>query len=260
MANWYLGTMGFGYKDWVSIFYPEGCRTPSYLPYYSRSFNSVELDTTFYGVPNRNKITQWAASVPESFVFCAKIPKKITHEMGLKNTQAELYEFIDAIRSLGNNLGVLLIQLPPGFTAVEERVLGAFLELLPEDVRFAVEFRHPSWERQKTEDLLRAFKVCWATTEYPGLANRVKRTCSFLYIRWIGQHGTYDRHTHERVDKSNQLYWWKEQINPHLEFVENVYGYFNNDYAGYAAGTCLKFKSILGLPDIQQTLTQGRLF
>jgi uncharacterized protein YecE (DUF72 family) len=260
MPNWFLGTMGFSYKDWSRVFYPEGCRTTNYLSYYSRSFNSVELDTTFYGVPKSLKINQWMASVPDEFLFCAKLPRQITHEKRLNGVQGELTEFVDVMRMLGNKLGILLIQLPPSFTIAEEKVLGEFLELLPDDLRFAVEFRHASWERQKTQDLLRAFNICWATTEYPGLTNQVKQTCDFIYVRWIGRHGTYDQHTHERVDKTSQLIWWKEQINFHLDKVNTVYGFFNNDYAGYAVGSCEKFKKLLGLPVGTKKIIQGRLF
>jgi uncharacterized protein YecE (DUF72 family) len=260
MPNWFLGTMGFGYKDWSRVFYPEGCRTSNYLSYYSRSFNSVELDTTFYGAPKSSKINQWMASVPDGFLFCAKLPRQITHEKRLIRVQGELIEFLDVMRMLGNKLGVLLIQLPPSFTISEEKGLAEFLELLPDDLKFAVEFRHASWERQKTQDLLRAFNVCWATIEYPGITNQVKQTCDFIYIRWIGQHGTYDQHTQEVVDKTSQLIWWKEQIQSHLDEVNTVYGFFNNDYAGFAVGTCIKFKKLLGFPVVSQEIKQGRLF
>jgi uncharacterized protein YecE (DUF72 family) len=200
------------------------------------------------------------ASVPDGFLFCAKLPRQITHEKRLILVQGELIEFLDVMRMLGNKLGVLLIQLPPSFTISEEKGLAEFLELLPDDLKFAVEFRHASWERQKTQDLLRAFNVCWATIEYPGITNQVKQTCDFIYIRWIGQHGTYDQHTQEVVDKTSQLIWWKEQIQSHLDKVNTVYGFFNNDYAGFAVGTCIKFKKLLGFPVVSQEIKQGRLF
>lgn len=260
MSEYFLGTMGFGYQDWVGVFYPEKFRSQNFLSYYSRKFNSVELDTTFYGVPRTSKVAQWAASVPDNFKFCAKLPRQITHEKGLREAQAELDEFVDAMKGLGDKLGVLLIQLPPSFTFAELESLREFLALLPKEVRFAVEFRHASWLQPQTEELLKLHQICWATTEFPGLPNEVKRTCDFLYIRWIGQHGTYDRHSHERVDKTSSLIWWKDQIQPHLDHVSEVYGFFNNDYAGYAVGTCNKFKEILGMPGKTDEMTQGRLF
>lgn len=261
MSEWLLGTMGFGYKDWGGgIFYPVGLHSGDYLAYYSRSFNAVELDTTFYGVPKLAKVKQWANSVPDQFVFCAKLPRMLTHEKALRGVQGELDEFVDAMRHLGEKLGVILIQLPPSFTLSEEKYLAEFLEVLPTDIRFAVEFRNASWLVPKIEQLLKSHQVCWATTEYPNLPNQVKQTSDFLYLRWIGQHGTYDRHTYERVDKTSQLVWWKDQIQPYLDRAGCVYGFFNNDYAGYAVGTCNKFKKILGLPTSPERVTQGRLF
>jgi uncharacterized protein YecE (DUF72 family) len=261
MSEWFLGTMGFGYKDWGGgVFYPVGLPSANFLAYYSRSFNAVELDTTFYGVPTLAKVKQWANSVPDRFVFCAKLPRTLTHDNGLRKVQGELDEFVEVMRHLGEKLGVILIQLPPGFTLAEEKYLVEFLKYLPTDIRFAVEFRHPSWLVPKIEDMLNRNQVSWATTEYPGLPNQVKQTSDFLYIRWIGQHGTYDRHTYERVDKTSQLVWWNEQLQPHLDRADRVYGFFNNDYAGYAIGTCNKYKKILGLPVSSDQVTQGRLF
>lgn len=261
MSEWFLGTMGFGYKDWGGgVFYPFGLRSASSLAYYSRSFNAVELDTTFYGVPKLTKVKQWANSVPDRFVFCAKLPRTLTHENGLRGVQGELSEFIEVMRHLEEKLGVILIQLPPSFTLAEEKYLAEFLDFLPTDIRFAVEFRHASWLIPKIEQLLRSHQVCWATTEYPGLPNQIRQTSHFLYIRWIGQHGTYDHHTYERVDKTQQLIWWKDQIQPFLDHTNRVYGFFNNDYAGYAISTCNKFKNILGLSISPDKVTQGRLF
>lgn len=260
MTEWYLGTIGFGYKDWVGGFYPESLRAADYLAFYSQKFNAVELDTTFYGVPKLSRVKQWAASVPKGFRFCAKLPRRITHEKGLKGARGELEEFVEAMRGLEGKLGALLIQLPQSFTAKEEKALGEFLEGLPRDVRFAVELRHASWIKPEIVELLRSFGVSWATTEYPRLPNQVKHTRDFLYIRWIGQHGAYDRHSYERVDKTPQLVWWRDQIEPYLGQVRDIYGFFNNDYAGFAAGTCLKFKRILGMIGESANLVQGRLF
>jgi uncharacterized protein YecE (DUF72 family) len=261
MSEWFLGTMGFGYKDWGGgIFYPVGLPSGASLAYYSRRFNAVELDTTFYGMPTLTKVKQWANAVPDYFVFSAKLPRSLTHEKGLRGVRGELNEFVDGMRNLGDKLGVILIQLPPHFTLAEEKPFTEFLNDLPPDIRFAVEFRHSSWLVSKIKALLESHQVCWATTEYPGLPNQVRQTTDFLYIRWIGQHGTYDRHAFERVDKTSQLVWWKDQIYPYLDRVTRVYGFFNNDYAGFAIGTCNKFKKILGLQEPPNQIIQGRLF
>jgi uncharacterized protein YecE (DUF72 family) len=260
MPKWSLGTMGFSYQDWKPNFYPDGTNSKGFLSYYSQIFNSVELDTTFHAIPKPATVKEWGNSVPEGFYFCAKLPKKITHERRLAGIQGDLDEFIDTMRILEDKLGVLLIQLPPGFTFGHRQILENFLVLLPSEVRFAVEFRHVSWFNPETAAMLHSRNICWATTEYPRLPNRIVRTSDFLYIRWIGQHGSYPDHSYERVDNTDQLTWWKKQIENIAHEETDVYGFFNNDYAGYAAGTCIKFREIVGLPIVEKKLEQGRLF
>ncbi len=128
MVEWFLGTMGFGYDDWRGVFYPPGTTSRDYLTHYSRIFNSVEMDTTFYGVPRSAVVTQWAASTPDNFKFCAKLPRTITHEMGLIGTRGLVDEFIDAMRLLGDKLGVILIQFPPSFTSTESAGAGGIFK------------------------------------------------------------------------------------------------------------------------------------
>ncbi len=264
MANWYLGTMGFGYKDWQGVFYPSGVGSRDYLEYYSRIFNAVEMDTTFYGIPRASTVEQWAAATPQDFKFCAKTPRMITHELELAGAASLMKEFTDAMRLLGNKLGAILIQLPPSFDVSHHLTLAAFLEELPTaaaGIRMAVEFRHQSWFTAETAELLRARGVCWAATEFPRLPSQIHLTASFLYVRWIGQHGSYDHHNHERVDKTPDLRAWWDRFQPTLDQVGGIYGFFNNDYAGFAAGTCNKFKAIAGLPVEPFTPPeQGRLF
>ena len=261
MVEWFLGTMGFGYDDWRGVFYPPGTTSRDYLTHSSRIFYSVEMDTTFYGVPRSAVVTQWAASTPDNFKFCAKLPRTITHEMGLIGTRGLVDEFIDAMRLLGDKLGVILIQFPPSFTSTSLPALEAFLKDIPTVVRFAVEFRHRSWYTPQTVELLTAHRICWAAIEFPRLPNQINITTDFLYIRWIGKHGSYTRHTHERVDRSSHLKWWWETIKLYLDRVDSIYGFFNNDYAGFAAGTCNRFKIIAGLPvENIQTPKQQRLF
>jgi len=264
MAEWRLGTMGFGYKDWQEIFYPAGIGSRDYLGHYSKIFNAVEMDTTFYGTPRQSTVDGWSAAVSQDFRFCAKVPRIITHELELVGAAAAMKEFTDALLPLGDKLGAVLIQLPPSFDITHHLTLAAFLEDLPNTaagVRVAIEFRHPSWYNEQTASLLRSLAVCWAATEYPHLPRQIYVTTDFLYIRWIGQHGTYDHHSHERVDKTPELETWLRQIQAVLDGINIVFGFFNNDYAGFAAGTCNRFKEIAGLPFEPFTPpAQGRLF
>src|SRR5512145_2142009 len=105
MTDWLLGTMGFGYKDWQGVFYPAGVGTRDYLGFYSRIFNAVEMDTTFYGIPRLSTVEGWGASTPEGFTICAKTPRLITHELELVGASGYMKEFTDTMRSLGDKLG-----------------------------------------------------------------------------------------------------------------------------------------------------------
>jgi uncharacterized protein YecE (DUF72 family) len=263
MTEWYLGTMGFSYQDWSGPFYPSNLPPGKYLGYYSGIFNAVEVDSTFYGVPRKQVVARWHAVTPHDFQFALKIPRTVTHELGLAGVGSRdvTAEFLDVVRGLKEKLGVVLIQLPPGFHRDQFSVLGRYLAGLPDDVRFAVEFRHRSWLHPETGALLRGHGVCWAATDYRDFPREIHITCDFLYIRWIGWHGQYPSHEKEREDLTEQLEDWGGRILPVQDRLESVYGFTNNDYAGHAPATCNRFKSIVGLST--QPLTpprQGRLF
>jgi uncharacterized protein YecE (DUF72 family) len=268
MTQWYLGTMGFGYKDWSGVFYPPGLPSRQYLSHYSKVFNVAETDTSFYGAPREEVLLRWAAITPEHFKFCAKTPQEITHAENLLDGMDIMHRFLSRYELLGDRLGVVLLQFPPSFTVDKVQMLADFLAAVREEhpsgkkLRISVEVRNLSWHSQsdKVSEIFRRYGVAWAATEYPGLPRRIYLTADFLYIRWIGQHGAYDSHTYERIDRSPELKQWWELIRQHLDRLEAVYGFFNNDYAGFAPATCQKFKAIAGLPVVSFDLPQqGRL-
>lgn len=248
MAIWRLGTMGFSYKDWKGPFYPNYLEARDFLEYYSRFFNAVEIDSTFYGTPRQETVKRWGAVTPEDFRICVKLPKNITHDRRLVGAEALLEEFLDTIRLLGSRLGALLIQMPPSFKADELSALENFLKLLPGDIRFAVEVRDPSWHSPEIDQLLIQNGVAWAATEYEDLPRRIMVTADFLYVRFIGQHGRFTSHENEKIDVSENLRWWKEDLLKVAEKTPLIYGFFNNDYSGFGAGTCRRFKEMIGLP------------
>lgn len=261
MNNWYLGTIGFSYKDWVGSFYPTGSSQRNYLPYYCKYFNSVELDTTFYSIPQSATVESWFNVSPAGFRFSIKTPRRITHELGLKSAQALMIEFIDSLHPLGEKLGPILIQLPPKYSMENYSVLGEFIESLPHTHKFAIEFRHASWYNQKTIQLLAQNQVCWVTTDIPLLSKEIISTSSFLYIRWIGINGMYRHHNHERVDKTDELQWWLDAIRSISTQIPSIYGYFNNDYTGFVAGSCKRFYLFAGLRDEEKDMPyQSRFF
>jgi uncharacterized protein YecE (DUF72 family) len=241
--------MGFSYKEWLGVFYPEGLATRDFLSHYSQFFDAVELDSTFYGIPRPDYVTRWAAVTPPGFRFCAKVPREITHELRLVDAGELMTEFLETMRLLEEKLGAILIQLPPDFTFAQIHHLAVFLRQLPDDLRYAVEFRHPSWHATATGQLLQNQRVAWVSTDYKHLPQRVYVTTDMLYIRWIGEHGRFETKDHEQVDATPQLEKWREDIQSRLaEGVNTVYGFFNNDYAGHSPATCNRFKELVGLP------------
>lgn len=261
MSAWYLGTVGFSYKEWDGVFYPAGTPGRLYLAIYSQIFNSVELDSTFYGTPPPDRVKQWANAVPSGFKFCVKTPRQITHDLRLLNVQEPMAQFLRNISLFGDKLGAVLIQLPPSLSTADLDLFNRFMVQLPPDFRYAIEFRHPSWFNDLTADLLAAHDLGWVSTEYVDMPRQVVPTTDFLYIRWLGRHGAFKTKDHEQVDKLPQLRWWQSQIEPYLSRFKTVYGYFNNDYSGYSPQTCNRFKEMLGLPVIQPELPeQKRLF
>jgi uncharacterized protein YecE (DUF72 family) len=265
--EWYLGTMGFSYADWSGVFYPPDTAARDYLAYYSRIFNAVEIDSTFYGTPRPNTVQRWAAMTPAGFRFSLKVPRQITHEAVLVDVEAEFKQFVVTVQELGEKLGAILFQFPPSFTVEQLPALEAFMEGLPAGVRFAVEVRHPSWYITKEQgrepelaERLRQYGVAWAATHYPDLPHLIYPTAPFLYIRWIGRHGSFERHTEERIDRQEDLHDWLALIEAQVENIETMFGFFNNDYSGFAAGTANRFKGLAGLPVQSFEPPQPRLF
>lgn len=256
----FLGTVGYAYQPWVGVFYPAGLSSRSYLTHYSQFFNSVEIDSTFYGTPGREKVQTWAQAVPAGFTFCPKTPRQITHEQRLSNPAA-MQQFIDTMREFGEKLGVILIQLPPDFTAAEQDALRRFLGQLPtSDLKFAVEFRHLSWVNEQTAGWLREAGVGWVAADYTILPRQIVPTCDFLYLRFLGEHGRYETKDHERRDPTADLHHWVSLLQKIPPFKQ-IFGYFNNDYAGYSPISCNRFKTMLGLPAVHPQLPrQASLF
>jgi len=261
MVDWFLGTIGFTYPEWKGSFYPAGLPANQSLSYYARIFNAVEINTTFYGPQPPSQIERWFANTPDNFCFCLKAPRRITHDLRLQNSEAEMRVFIESSQGLGSKFGAVLIQLPPSFKLDERPSLEGFLKTLPPGPRYAVEFRHASWHVPATADLLRDHRVCWVTNDYEDLPVEINPTTDFLYIRWIGKHTVIQHPGHEVLDRTERLRDWFERINASLDGVETIFGFFDNDYAGHAPATCNRLKAIAGLPiDSPPAEDQGRLF
>lgn len=242
------------YADWRNVFYPKGIKAADYLSYYSRIFNAVEIDSSFHAVPKQETVIRWGAISPPGFRICMKMPQQISHSNDPTTSIQMLREFMQIVKLLEEKSGPILIQFPPTFRFEQLKMLEKFLAFLPGGFRYAVEVRHPSWYSQGSSQepalagLLREFRISWTATDYPGLPVIIHRTTDFQFIRWIGQHGSYARHSHERYDRTDRLKEWIKEIQIHLDDIEELFGFFNNDYAGFAPATANRMKSLLGLP------------
>lgn len=163
----FTGTSGYAYKEWKGAFYPEKIRNDEMLPYYAARFRACEINNSFYRVPAEKTLLQWREQVPPEFRFVLKAPQRITHFTRLKEESRETLEyFLKIARSLGEQLGPILFQLPPNMKCDVAR-LQNFLGYLPADVRAAFEFRHASWFDDSVFAALRAAgaALCIADTE-----------------------------------------------------------------------------------------------
>jgi uncharacterized protein YecE (DUF72 family) len=149
-----IGTSGYSYAEWKGNFYPEKMAAKDMLRYYAERFPTVEINNTFYRMPTEKLLSGWAEQVPESFTFVIKAPKRITHDLRLKECGELLAYLFGATATLGSKLGPVLFQLPPNFKKDVPR-LKSFFDDMPERRRTAVEFRHASWFDDEVYELLR---------------------------------------------------------------------------------------------------------
>jgi uncharacterized protein YecE (DUF72 family) len=177
------GTSGYAFKEWKGSFYPSDCKDDAMLGLYAAQFGAVEINNTFYRLPKEQVLLDWAAQVPEPFTFAIKASQRITHHARLKPESLSSVEFLMKNTSaLGNRLGPILFQLPPNMKKDFDR-LRVFLDTLPLDRRFTIEFRHESWFGDDVFDALRARDIAMCITEQTEFASPVVSTASWGYAR-----------------------------------------------------------------------------
>jgi uncharacterized protein YecE (DUF72 family) len=181
-ARVFVGTSGYNYPEWRGTFYPEKFSTAKMLAYYAERFPTVEINYTFYRMPTEKLLAGWAAGTPESFSFTLKAPRRITHDAKLQRCDELLEVFCRTARTLGPKLATLLFQLPPTFKK-DVPVLRAFLELLPEGTRAALEFRHASWFDAEVFDALRSRNMALCVADSEKLHAPVEITADYAYFR-----------------------------------------------------------------------------
>jgi uncharacterized protein YecE (DUF72 family) len=177
------GTSGYAFKEWKGSFYPDDIKPDGMLGFYATRFPTVEINNTFYRMPRENVIADWASQVPETFTFAIKASQRITHHARLKPESKELVDYLlKNTAGMGDKLGPVLFQLPPNMKKDLER-LKVFLDLLPEDRRFTIEFRNSSWFEEDVVDALKAKNVALTITEQDDFATPPIASANWGYVR-----------------------------------------------------------------------------
>ncbi|AFZ31444.1 protein of unknown function DUF72 [Gloeocapsa sp. PCC 7428] len=228
MVKLQIGTSGWVYKHWMGIFYPPDCNSNQQLSFYAQHFTTVEINFSFYKLPDRSVFESWREQTPEKFVFAVKGSRYLTHMKKLKDPDEPLSRLMERASGLQEKLGPILFQFPHTWHINIER-LQPFLELLqtyPQQ-QFTVEFRHSSWLIPQVYKLLERAGVALCLPVSPTVPLDVCLTTSWTYIRiHSGQSsiGLSDR----------ELTFWAERIHSFCAQGFDVYVYFNNDPDGHA--------------------------
>jgi uncharacterized protein YecE (DUF72 family) len=225
--------MGWSYNFWVGNFYPKETKSTQLLTEYSKHFDTVEIDNTFYRVPSKSSLEKWKEQTPADFVFSAKFPQIITHRKMLKDCEQDVKFFTERMSALENKMGPLLLQLPPAFGAKQIALLKEFLSKLPKSHRYALEIRNTQLLNSELFAILRENEVALAVAASPFMPEINELTARFVYIRWEGDRkkvkGTLGR---TEVDKTDETKMWAEKIKTFLGETDEVFGYFSKYYSG----------------------------
>jgi len=258
MENVRLGCSGWSYKEWIGAFYREGEK--SMLTAYSRVFNTVEIDSTFYRYPTKGMVYGWLRYSPQDFTFAAKLPQLVTHEKKLdpvKGVEQDLNKFLELMEPLQFNgkLSCLLAQLPPGLK-FNLNLLESFFALFPTQFRLAVEFRHPSWMNTQMLQLLEKYQVAYTAVDEPLLPPDMHVTTDFAYIRW---HGKGEAPWYNYQYKTGELEPWVPKVKAAAQKAKKVYGYFNNHYHAYAVKNSLEMAEMLEIITKEQKTVKDKV-
>lgn len=240
MPSLNIGCSGFLHDHWKEIFYPEDMPKRRWLEYYCTKFTTVELNVTFYGVPDKETFSKWYKETPKGFVFSLKGSKFITHTKKLRACAEPLEVFLSRASGLKEKLGVILWQMPPSLK-VDPARLAEFLELLrPYGARNTFEFREDTWISKKVISLMERENASLCMADWPESMNDLPVTSDFVYIRRHGEDGS-----HATSYSPEKLKTDATRIRKYLRDKKDVFIYFNNDAFGYAPQNALRLKKLL---------------
>jgi uncharacterized protein YecE (DUF72 family) len=235
-----IGCSGWIYRHWRGLFYPEKMAQRLWFGHYAATFDTVELNTSFYHLPAADTFAKWRDQAPPGFRYAVKAPRFITHMKKLKDCADPVEEFLKRARNLGDAIGPILYQLPPRWACNAER-LEEFIGHLPGDLAHVFEFREKSWMTEEVLALLEARGVSFCAHDMGGLATERWASGPIAYVRFHGGVGKYwGRYSDEA------LLSWSDWIVAQAQGGRDVWCYFNNDIGGAAIHDALTLRSMIG--------------
>jgi len=233
MVRYWAGVSGFSYSTWQGVFYPKGTKAPEMLSTYSSKLNSVEVNSSFYHTPTESTTAKWAKQTGEKFLFSFKANRRITHIKKLRDTKADFVAFADSLKPLGGKLGCVVVQLPP-YIRSDLDTLESFLNIKPESLNVAMEFRHESWFGDDLNRLLSKYNAALCVADTEDMKPIFSNEANFVYARL----------RRDRYSK-NELNSWAERLSDFSKDSKDCFVYFKHDETGEAANMAQGFASML---------------
>lgn len=235
----HIGTSGWHYKHWCGPYYPEKFPASKMLACYYKDFDTVEINNSFYKLPNQTTFEAWREATPRNFCFAVKASRFITHMKKLSDPESALESFLPRAEALKEKLGPILFQLPPHWGVNLER-LETFLSHLPPKHLYTFEFREPSWHRREVYELLCRYNAAFCMYELDRFQSPEPITADWTYIRLHGPGGKY-----QGSYSTQQLGVWVLKIAAWSKTLRAIYVYFDNDQAAYAVHNALELKRLV---------------
>jgi len=234
-----IGCSGWNYKHWRERFYPKGLAARSWFAFYAETFDTVEINNSFYMLPKAETFDKWREQAPPGFRYAVKANRFLTQAKKLKDCDEPLARMMAPMRQLGDRLGPILYQLPPRFRINLDR-LESFLKLLPRDVVSVFEFRDKSWLTEETLMLLDRYGASFCAHDMPDLATERWAAGPIAYVRFHGGVGKYwGRYSDE------SLLSWTDWILGQAREGRPAWCYFNNDIDGHAIHDAQTLKAMV---------------
>jgi uncharacterized protein YecE (DUF72 family) len=258
--KYYIGCSGWSYTSWKGPFYPPNLENSDWLRFYSQIFDYVEIDSSFYSIPDRFMVENWSKKTPENFGFTAKFPKTVTHDKYLVEVEEEVELFLENMQPLRDKTLALLIQLPPSMEIMPGlEGLRNLLPLLDNRFRYAVEVRHHSWFQDLAYNFFADNDICLVWSQLAKLRTPPIVTTDFLYVRFIGDRSIDEKDFGQiQKDRVLEMKKWANQIRKVDTGMGKGKGKevslamiaANNHYAGFGPGTVNIFRNMVGLPEL----------